>query len=105
MGEQLIGGLYNKVTFANEKKYDQGIMVWGRSPLVLAKGRLNSSGYMSLLEDNEIFSSLTDIYGEKKIFSDGACHTSKKTINYIEDKIVQVIKNWLANSPDLTCFE
>lgn len=89
-------------------------MVWGaigkgwRSPLVLVKGRLNSDGYISLLEDNEIFTSLPNFYGEKNYFfeQDGApSHTSKKTLKFIEDKKVQVIKNWPANSPDLTCIE
>lgn len=89
-------------------------MVWGaigkgwRSPLVLVKGRLNSDGYISLLEDNEIFTSLPNFYGEKNYFfeQDGApSHTSKKTLKFIEDKKVQVIKNWPSNSPDLTCIE
>lgn len=40
-------GVYNEGTFINEKKYNQGIMVWGaigkgwRSPLVLVKGKFN----------------------------------------------------------------
>ena len=65
-------GIYNDSTFVNEKKYDTGIMVWGaigvgwRSPLVLIKGRLNSEGYISMLENYQIFQSLTDFYGEKK---------------------------------------
>lgn len=37
---------------------------------------------------------------------DGApSHTSKKTMNWIEKQNVQIIENWPANSPDLTCIE
>lgn len=89
-------------------------MVWGaigkgwRSPLVLVKGKLNAQGYIDLLADNEIFSSLNEFYGEKQYFfeQDGApSHRAKKTINWINEQDVQVIENWPANSPDLTCIE
>lgn len=106
--------IYNDSTFVNEKKYDTGIMVWGaigvgwRSPLVLIKGRLNSEGYISILENYQIFQSLTDFYGEKNFYfeQDGApAHRSKKTLNFIQNQNINVIENWPANSPDLSCIE
>ena len=62
-------------------------MVWGaigkrwRSPLFLVKGKLNAEGYMNLLSENEIFTSLDDFYGQKKYFfeQDGVpSHRAKK---------------------------
>lgn len=107
-------GVYNEGTFVNEQKYNQGIMVWGaigkgwRSPLVLVKGKLNSQGYMDLLAENEIFGSLDKFYGPQNYYfeQDGApSHRAKKTLNWLNNQNVQVIQNWPANSPDLTCIE
>ena len=107
-------GVYNDKTFVNEKKYNVGIMVWGaigknwRSPLILVHGKLNSESYINFLEKNEIFTSLNDFYGERSYFfeQDGApCHRSKKTINWLSNQNVNLIENWTANSPDLTCIE
>lgn len=107
-------GIYNEKTFTNEKKYNQGIMVWGaigknwRSPLILVKGKLNSDGYIQLLKDNDIFTSLGQFYGQNNFYfqQDGApAHRAKKTINWINDQNVQIIENWPANSPDLSCIE
>mgnify|MGYP001079518019 CR=1 FL=1 len=97
-----------------KKKYNVGIMVWGaigknwRSPLILVHGKLNSEGYINFLEKNEIFTSLNDFYGERSYFfeQDGApCHRSKKKINWLSNQNVNLIENWPANSPDLTCIE
>lgn len=107
-------GVYNENTFINEKKYNTGIMVWGaigknwRSPLILVKGKLNSDGYIDFLQKNDIFTSLNNFYGEKNYFfeQDGApCHRSKKTINWLTNQNVNLIENWPANSPDLSCIE
>ena len=76
-------GVYTDSTFVNEKKYG-----W-RSPLVFVKGRLNSEGYISMLENFQIFQSLTDFYGEKNFFfeKDGApAHRSKKNFNFFYSK-------------------
>lgn len=107
-------GVYNDATFINEKKYDIGLMVWGaigvgwRSPLILVKGRLNSDGYISMLENFEIFQSLNKFYGEKNFIfeQDGApAHRSKKTLDFIQKQQINIIENWPANSPDLSCIE
>ena len=107
-------GIYNDNTFVSEKKYNRGIMVWGaigygwRSPLVLIKGTLNSDGYINMLQDNEIFSSLNEKYGEKGYYfeQDGAsCHRSKKTKDWLKTQNINSIDNWPANSPDLSCIE
>lgn len=107
-------GIYNEKSFTNEKKYNQGIMVWGaigknwRSPLIMVKGKLNSNGYIQLLNDNDIFGSLNQFYGQNNFHfeQDGApAHRAKNTINWIKNQNVQIIENWPANSPDLSCIE
>lgn len=107
-------GVYADNTFVNEKKYDIGLMVWGaigkgwRSPLVLVKGKLNSQGYIDLLNSNDIFTSLDEHFGTKQYYfeQDGApSHTAKKTIQWMSTKNVNVIEKWPANSPDLSCIE
>lgn len=72
------------------------------------KIQLNAQGYINLLEDNHVFGSLNEFYGQKQYFfeQDGApSHRAKKTINWINDQDIQIIENWSANSPDLTCIE
>ena len=107
-------GLYTENTFCKEKKYEKGIMIWGaigknwRSPLVLVNGRLNSDGYIQLLDDSEIFTSLNEHFGENQFFfeQDGApAHRAIKTCNWISSQKVQLIQDWPANSPDLSCIE
>lgn len=89
-------------------------MVWGaigknwRSPLIRVDGTLTSDGYIKLLQDNNIFESLDATYGPTHYYfeQDGAiCHTAKKTIEWITEKNVNLIKKWPANSPDLSCIE
>ena len=84
-------------------------MVWGAigkgwlSPLVLVKGKLNSQGYIDLLNSNDIFTSLDEHFGTKQYYfeQDGApSHTAKKTIEWMSTKDVNVIEKWPANSPD-----
>lgn len=107
-------GYYNEKTFCNENKYDHGVMVWGaigkgwRSHLILVKGRLNANGYMEMLDEYHVFDSLNNFYGQNQFYfeQDGAtAHRAKKTLNWIHSQKVNVIEDWPANSPDLTCIE
>ena len=57
------------------------IGVGWRSPLVLVKSRLNSEGYISMLEEYKFFQSLMVFYGKDYFYfeQDGApAHRSKK---------------------------
>ena len=88
-------------------------MVWGaigkgwRSPLVIIKGTLNAEGYIDLLNENKIIDALNEKYGERKFYfqQDGASpHRAKVSVTWIEDR-ANLINDWPANSPDLSCIE
>jgi hypothetical protein len=88
-------------------------MVWGaigkgwRSPLIIIKGTLNSSGYINMLEENQIPEKLNEKYGLNNYFfqQDGAtCHTAKFSVTWLRKKM-NLVEHWPANSPDLSVIE
>lgn len=83
-------------------------MVWGairsdgRRMLIRCDGNVDSAEYQRILT-----AALPKLYTGRHIFQhDGAsCHTSVSTTAYLRAKQVRLLKNWPAQSPDLSIIE
>ena len=78
--------------------------------MILIDGKLNSTKYIKLLEDNKIFYLLNKRFGEKGyVFQqDGASsHRSAATLHFLSEKVKLLSEDvkWPANSPYLNVIE
>ena len=106
-------GNYNEKTFVSTEKFYPTIMVWAgigynyKSQLIILERTLNAESYIQMLEDNHIIEDIkTKNPGQIMWFQqDGApAHNSKKTKKYIT-KLIHLVDDWPANSPDLSVIE
>ena len=87
-------------------------MVWGgilgpqKTPFVLCPQRLNAQTYVELLERNGI-DAFMRACGENAVFQqDGArCHTAVSGMRWFQSHDVECLREWPANSPDLSPVE
>ena len=96
--------------YVESQKYPGSFMVWGgivgnqKTRLLKCPNRMDSDGYIQLLEANGIIDFLME---NGAVFQqDGAtCHTSRKTKQWFVDKGVVLLNGWPSNSPDLSPIE
>jgi hypothetical protein len=88
-------------------------MVWAaiglnyKSPLLFVDENLNASGYIELLQTNQIFEGIQTAFKDTKVYfqQDRApAHNAKKTKQFIK-KQIDLNDDWPANSPDLSPIE
>ena len=90
------------------RKFSPSIMIWGairndgKKILYRCPPSVNQLTYKTILNET-----LPKIYTTRQLFQhDGAkCHTAESVRVYLEEKQVRVLKNWPAQSPDLSIIE
>lgn len=106
-------GHYPPQAFFEKDKKPPSIMVWGgigprgfRTKLIKFTEHVNATTYQKSLEDNKIFESISNVFGEKWVWQqDGATpHTAEDTLLFILPKIPHLLP-WPAFSPDLSPIE
>ena len=103
-------GSKNKKIYCNQKKFYQGIMIFGiigynyKSHLVVSKIKIDSEQYcFNLMKSGVIDFPFPD--GWRIFQQDGAtAHTSAQTISWI-NKRLNLLNHWPSNSPDLSPIE
>ena len=98
--------------YIETQKFPPSIMVWGgilgpqKTPLVLCPQRLNAQTYVELLERNGVDAFMRACGANAVFQQDGArCHTAVSTMRWFQSREVECLREWPANSPDLSPVE
>lgn len=102
-GEELM-----PITTVKTKKFSPYVMIWGgiradgKRFLKRVVGPVDSIAYQAVLDE-----ALPALYSPRYLWQqDGAtCHTSASTMNYLQHKAIRVVKDWPAQSADLSPIE
>lgn len=103
-----VGERFKEKNLQPSRKFSPSVMVWGaircdgKRVLILCPDNVDSIAYQSILDEG-----LPQIYSTRHVFQqDGAsCHTSRSTVQYLEQKAIRVLRNWPSQSPDLSPIE
>ena len=98
--------------YIESQKFPPSIMVWAgiigpmKTRLIKCPRRLDAQAYVGMLEENGVHTFM-HWCGDSSLFQqDGApCHTAVLSMGWFRDHGVQVLRNWPANSPDLSPVE
>ena len=97
--------------YIQSQKFPASFMVWGgivgnqKTRLLKCPNRMDSDGYIQLLEANGVVEFMPE-NGVALFQQDGAtCHTSRKTSQWFAEKGVALLNGWPSNSPDLSPIE
>jgi len=99
---------FNPKYISESNKFSPSIMIWGairhdgRKVLIRCTTSVDSSEYIRILEEG-----LPTIYNHRyRLQQDGApCHRSKATASYLQRKMIRLLDNWPAQSPDVNIIE
>jgi hypothetical protein len=94
------------------KKFCPRVMVWGgislfgKTPLIVIKGTLDSKGYCDVLKEYKKWLKRVKADHSALLLQDKApVHTSGETARFLQAQGLKTVPNWPPNSPDLNPIE
>jgi hypothetical protein len=101
--------------FYNKTAHPVQVMVWGgitthglKLPLLRCPDAINGDSYRTMLEGNNIFGILNDLFGEGQYWfqqDNAPPHKKKSTVEWLEEITHGKLFKWAPKSPDLSVVE